>query len=165
MSEYTKQTITYESIKNELLMLAKADIRANTVLLIALLVVFVPLMFIGIYILKYVMVLGIISIVVFMVSPIVFICKVIKNIWDFYSVKKGGFSVEKDRVHSLSPGELISKNRTGDVIYFHEHGKYVPDKTVFELTARGDEFFIVVVNNDKKRPVFAYPVKCYNYIG
>ena len=151
-----KNIISRESCKKDLLHLVKADMLSQLILLGVVSVIFVPLMLIGIYLLKYIIVLGIATILVCALPIAYFIYRFIKNVIAFQMVKNDGFSIVKDTVCRLSRGEPDGKDHTADVIYFTNHGRFISGRSVFDLTSLSDEFYLVVLNDKKREIKFAY---------
>ncbi len=157
----SKELISRETCQKELVRMAKADVLASAVLLFVILLIFIPLVLMAIYVAKYVLALGVVFALLCAIWPLVLVYKLIYNIMIFRLVNRGGFSIVKDTVCSLSKGEVITRHSTADVIYFTEHGRYVPPKTVFELASMGDEFYLVVLAAKKREPMLAYPTSMY----
>ena len=65
--------------------------------------------------------------------------------------------------HDEIPKSYAEGRRTVDVIYFEKHGRCVAPKvrTPFDLSASGDEFYLVVLHK-KEEIVFAYNSIMYN---
>ena len=161
MTKESKNIISRETCKKELKHLAKADLYSDAVLLAVFLLIFVPLIFVGIYLLKPFIIVGIICIVGFATIPLLFVYKLIKNIMTVRLINRDGFSIVKDTVCRLVEDEPIGRRNTADVIYFGKHGKYIPSQTVFDLTSIGDVFYLVVLHTKKKEPVFAFHTMMY----
>ena len=49
-----------------------------------------------------------------------------------------------------------------DFLYFKNYGKYIPTRTIFEHTKRGDVFYLVVLNG-KKYAIDVYHSDMYEY--
>lgn len=98
---------------------------------------------------------------------------------DFYimrKLKKGEFSIVEDTVTHKSEGKILywymgrqSKweysHRRGDLadfLHFEHYDKFIPIRTVFEYTKRGDVFYLVVLNG-KKHAVEVYHSDMYEY--
>ena len=157
----SKKPISRETCQKELLRMAKADVLASTVLFLVMLLIFVPLVLMAIYVSKYVLALGIVFALLCAIWPLVLLYKLIACIYKLYLIKQNGFSIVKDKVYSLSKGEVITRHSTADVIYFTDHGRYVPPKTVFELASVGDEFYLVILTSKNKELVLAYHTAMY----
>jgi hypothetical protein len=142
--------------------LARADLLSGLILLAVILVIFVPLILLGIYLLKYIMAFGIVVILVCALPITYFIYRLINNILAVQLVKTDGFSIIKDTVSRLSKGEPAGHRHTVDAIYFTKHGRFVPEQTVFDLTSLHDEFYLVVLNDKKKEIKFAYNTMMYD---
>ncbi len=61
--------------------------------------------------------------------------------------------------------ECRHQNNTFYVLYFSECDTCHVDKTTYLLTDAGDEFFVVILNDDKQTPLAAYPCKTYEWKG
>ena len=159
----TKNIITRESCKQEILHICRADVRYNIVLLIAFAPLYVPLIIFGAFSLKENLLI-IIPFVAFLAIPIMFGYLVFNAIRIKREVEQGAFSVLIDIASYLSEGEVVGRNRTADVIHFAKFGRYIPSKTVFDMTSEGDEFYIVVINRKKKVPVLVFSRLLYEYV-
>ena len=98
----SKNSISRESCKKDLLRLVKADLISELILLSVMLLIFIPLTFLGIYLLKSTLLFGIITVLICIAPPIIFIYKLIRNIIRLQLVKKNKFSIVKDTVSRLS---------------------------------------------------------------
>ena len=159
----TKNLISREMCGKDLKHLTKADLYSDVVLLVVMLLLFVPLAFLGVYLSKYILILGIACTVICAIAPVTFIVKLINNIKIVRLVSRGGFSVVKDTVSRLSKGEVVGRNSTADIIYFAVHGRYIPSQSTFDMTSVGDEFYLVVLHTSKRTPMFAFHSMIYEY--
>ena len=164
MNKMTKNIITRESCKKELVHLAKADMKCYTVLLLALALVYLPLFFAGLGVAKDAAVLGIPMMVFSLFLPCFFGYMIFNAARMLGEIEQGEFSVVTDTVSYLSRGEVVGRNQTADVIYLSEFGRYIPSQTVFDLTDTDDTFYVVVINRRKKVPVFVYHSMLYEYV-
>ena len=169
MAKETKNTITYESCRSELLRWAKGDFLSDAVLLGVMLLIFVPLFVLCIYLSKTMLVLGIVFALICAVAPIVFAFRIIGDVITLRLIKQGGFSVSEDTVCYLSKGEIPQKYSEGrasvDVIYFTKYGRYVASGMNFDLASVGDMFYLVILHTKKEKAVFAYNSVMYEYKG
>ena len=78
-------------------------------------------------------------------------------------LKQGEIVILVDTVTRISRGEANGRYSTADALYFKMTGRYVPSKTVFDLTSRDDSFYVVFLSNQKRRTgvLLAYPTKLY----
>lgn len=155
MANESTNIISYESCKKDLMHLAKANLLSVLVLLAVILLIFVPLVFMGIYLLKYIFVFGIVTILVCATPPLIFIYKLLYNVIRIRLVKQNKFSIVKDTVSRLSKGEL-ERRHTVDALYFTLYGRYVPSTTVFNLSSVDDEFYLVILHTKKNELCFAF---------
>lgn len=160
MIKESKNIISREICKKDLVHLAKADLLSDLVLFAVGLLIFVPLAFMGIYLLKYSLILGIVTIFVCATPPLFFVYKLIYNVIRLRLVKQNKFSIVKDTVSRLSKGEIEGRH-TVDAIYFTFNGRYVPTKTVFDLSSEGDEFYLVILHTRKNELCFAFHTTMY----
>ncbi len=162
MAKGSKNIISREICKKDLKHLTKADLILDFVLLVVMLLIFVPLAFMGLYLLKYILIFGIVTILVCAAPPLIFVYKLIYNIIKLRLVEHNKFSIVKDTVSRLSKGEPAGRH-TVDAIYFALHGRYVPSKTVFDVSSIGDEFYLVILHTKKNELCFAFPTVMYEY--
>lgn len=83
-------------------------------------------------------------------------------------LKQGEIVILVDTVARIARGEVVrgganGRYSTADALYFKMTGRYVPSKTVFDLTSRDDSFYVVFLSNQKRRTgvLLAYPTKLY----
>ena len=90
-----------------------------------------------------------------------FVYRIIRDVMFSKMIGQNGFSIVKDTVSRVSLDEIPKSYNEGrhtvDVIYFAKHGRCIAPKvrTPFELSASGDEFYLVILHN-KDEIVFAY---------
>ena len=85
-----------------------------------------------------------------------------KSISTLVLVSRGEFSIMKDIVSRKVAGEAERYRRTAvNALYFSVYGRYVCKRTYFDLASEGDEFYVVVLNNKKKKIVACYPTALY----
>ena len=165
MSKETKNLITRESCKRDLTRSAKAGLLQDLVLLGVILLIFVPLIIISIYVAGHILILGLVFALLCAVAPIVFACRAVSDIMLIRLIERDGFSVVKDTVSRLSKGEAPQKYSEGkrelDVIYFTEHGRYIPSGVAFDISSVGDEFYLVVLHTREKRVALAFHSDIY----
>ena len=167
MAKESKNLLTREFCKKELLRWAKGELLPDVVLLAIMLFVFVPFIFLSISIAKYILILGIVLALICAVVPIIFVCRIILDMIALRLVKQGGFSIVKDTVLRLSKDELSKNDSEGgqyvDVIYFSEHGRYIASGVAFDISSVGDEFYLVILHAKKEKIVFAFHSMMYDY--
>ena len=145
-----KNVLTRAECKKNLLNAHKALLVSDAILLLLMLVVFVPLICISIYLAGPILPVGIVFALCLAIAPAIFIYKLVHNVKTFLLIKRDGFSIVKDTVCLLSRGETIGKNQTADVIYFTDHGRYIPSQTAFDLTSLEDEYYLGVLHSKPK---------------
>ena len=166
MKKESKNNLTREGCKTELKKLSKANLVQDLVILAVLLLIFVPLFILSIYLAKYILILGIAFALICMIFPVLFIYKIICAVMFSRTVDQNGFSIVKDTVSRISRDEIpksYSEGRhTVNVIYFAKYGRCVAPKvrTPFDLSGVGDEFYLVILNKNKKI-IFAYNLAMY----
>ena len=161
MQKESKNILTREGCKTELRRLSKANLVQDSIILAVLLLIFVPLFVLSIYLAKSILILGIALALICMIFPVLFICRIIRDVMFSRTVDQNGFSIVKDTVSRISRDE-IPKNysegrRTVNVIYFAKYGRCVAPKvrTPFDLSGVGDEFYLVLLHKNEEI-VFAY---------
>ena len=159
----TKNIITRESCKQEILHICRADVRYNIVLLLAFAPLYIPFILVCAFFLKENLLI-IIPFAVSLAIPSLFGYLVFNAVRIKREVEQGAFSVLIDIASYLSEGEAVGRNRTADVIHLAKFGRYIPSRTIFDLTSAGDEFYIVVINRKKKVPVLVFSRLLYEYV-
>ena len=166
MQKESKTILTRQSCKIELKKLSKANLVQALVILAVLLLIFVPLFILSIYLAKYILILGIAFALICMIFPVLLIYKIICAVMFSRTVDQNGFSIVKDTVSRISRDEIPKSysegRRTVNVIYFAKYGRCVAPKvrTPFDLSGVGDEFYLVILNKNKKI-IFAYNLAMY----
>ena len=166
MQKESKTILTRQSCKIELKKLSKANLVQALVILVVLLLIFVPLFILSIYLAKYILILGIAFALICMIFPGLFIYRIIRDVMFLRTVEQDGFSIVKDTVSRISRDEIPKSysegRRTVNVIYFAKCGRCVAPKvrTPFDLSGVGDEFYLVILNKNKKI-IFAYNLAMY----
>ena len=69
----------------------------------------------------------------------------------------------KETVSAKVRDERISRKHHADVLYFGYYGRYIPSRTVFQLSSVDDKFYLVILDGRKKTIELAYPCKMYEY--
>lgn len=160
MIKETKNIITKETCKKDLMNSAKTTFFAMLFLLPLILLLAIFLIIGGISVMEYIF-LGIISIALAAFISFCFIFALINRFLVLNLIKKNEFSIVKDTVCRISKGELVSRNRTANVIYFTKFGRHIPSQTVFDLTSIDDEFYIVVIHTKEKEPALFFHSMMY----
>ena len=166
MQKESKNILTREGCKIELKKLSKANLVQDLVILAVLLLIFVPLFILSIYLAKYILILGIAFALICTIFPVLLIYKIICAVMFSRTVDQNGFSIVKDTVSRISRDEIPKSysegRRTVNVIYFAKYGRCVAPKvrTPFDLSGVGDEFYLVILNKNKKI-IFAYNLAMY----
>ena len=166
MQKESKNNLTREGCKIELKRLSKANLVQDLVILAILLLIFVPLFILSIYLAKYILILGIVFALICMIFPGLFIYRIIRDVMFSRTVDQNGFSIVKDTVSRISRDEIPKSysegRRTVNVIYFAKYGRCIAPKvrTPFDLSGVGDEFYLVILNKNKKI-IFAYNLAMY----
>ena len=167
MKNVSKTVISREDCKNNILRLAKSELVSDVILFAVMLLIFVPLIFASLYVARYILILGIVSTLVCLIAPIIFICRIFRDFLTLKAVENDKFSVVKDTVSRLSKGEIPKCHSEGkhsvNAIYFEKHGRYAPAGTAFEISSVGDEFFLVVLNMKTEKTVLAFHSEVYEY--
>jgi hypothetical protein len=167
MATERKNIITRESCKKDLIHMAKADLWHDTVVLMLMLLIFVPLILMCAYVAKYILILGLIFAIICAVAPIIFICRMASDVLTLRSIRQGKFEIVKDTVSRLSKGEMAKKYSEGrhtvDAIYFTKHGRFVSGGTAFDLSGVGDEFYLVILQARTDKICFAFHTLIYEY--
>lgn len=152
----TKNILTRAACKKDLLNTQKALLISDAILLILMLLLFVPLICTSIYLAGPILLVGIVFALCLAIAPAIFIYKLAYDVKMLLRIKRDGFSIAKDTVCRLSRGETIGKNKTADVIYFTDHGRYIPSQTAFDLTSIEDEYYLVVLHAKPKEAFVAF---------
>ena len=166
MQKESKNNLTRKGCKIELKKLSKANLVQDLVILAVLLLIFAPLFILSIYLAKYILILGIALALICAIFPVLFIGKIIRDVIFLRTVEQDGFSIVKDTVSRISRDEISKSYSEGrytvNVIYFAKYGRCVAPKvrTPFDLSGVGDEFYLVILNKNKKI-IFAYNLAMY----
>lgn len=162
-----KNSLSRESCKSELQRKARGNVFSAAIELLLVLLICVPLIFLGIFLLKYLPFFGIVTIVLLSVFPIICLYTFIRSVLIVRLCKRNEFSVVADTVTRLAKGEVRKKWGVGrqfqDVIYFSRHGYVAVDKTIFDLTVPGDTFYLVILHTKNEKPFLIYPSALYEY--
>ena len=159
----TKENIYRHVIKEDLRHAFKGDVIFSSSRLGVMTLLFLPIIILAFHVAKQPMewVISIGGVVLLMLPLVLFLAQLLLGIKMFRLVGRGGFSIVKDTVKGMSRGEVISRHSTADVLYFTKYGRFIPSQTTFDLSAVGDEFYLVVLGNKKKDICYAYHTKIY----
>ena len=167
MKTESKNLLTRENCKVELKRLSKARLMQDSVVLALLLLIFVPLFLLSLYLAKYILILGIIFALICVAFPAISVYRIVRDVMFSKMIEQNGFSIVKDTVSRISLDEVPKSydegRHTVNVIFFAKHGRCVASKvrTPFDLSASGDEFYLVVLHK-KDEIVLAYSSLMYD---
>lgn len=167
MSNKTKNILSREGCKKELVRFAKGEMLPDIVLFGVMLLIFIPLICMSAYVMRYIKILGFLFALLCSIAPVIFICRIVLDAMTLRLVNKDCFSIEKDTVSRLSKGEFPKSYSEGknyvDVLYFEKRGRYVATGITFNISSVGDEFYLVILKGKKEKIVFAYHSSMYDY--
>ena len=167
MQKESKNILTREGCKAELMRLSKANLVQDSVILAVLLLIFVPLFVLSIYLAKSILILGIALALICAIFPVLFIGRIIRDVMFSRTVDQNGFSIVKDTVSRISRDEIPKSYSEGrymvNVIYFVKYGRCVAPKvrSPFDLSGVGNEFYLVILHKNEEI-VFAYNSSMYD---
>lgn len=165
MAKETKNIITREECKNEVLKSVKQDIYLYLVLLGAALVIFLPFApLIGKAAESY-WALGLLTFFGIYSVHIIFFGFLLYYVKIMLDVKRHGVTVVIDKAVRLNE-EMVYKfpnryRRLANVIYFRDHDRHIYTGSLFELCSHGDEFYLVILKTKKEKVINAYNTKFY----
>ena len=129
MKTESKNILTRENCKVELMRLSKANLMHDSVLLAVLLLIFVPLFLLSIHLAKYILILGIVFALMCTIFPAMFVYRIVRDVTFSKMIEQNGFSIVKDTVSRISldevPKSYAEGRRTVNVIYFAKYGRCV----------------------------------------
>ena len=158
----TKNVLTRDIIKKELMHYAKGSVSISTVFLLTTGVVTgIPFILLGIAGLKDLLIGGIVCIMIGAGLLLSLFLVLLSDIRTKRLINEGRFYIIKDTVSRLSRGEPRGRYSTVDVLYFTKLGRYIPSQTTFDLSSVGDEFYIVIIPAKKPKICFAYHTMMY----
>lgn len=150
-----KNIITLESCKNVLKKELQADLRTLGLLLPVILVIFVPLIYGGALIAfdeyRHILgniIAGIIYLPIFCAIPIYFIYQLLNALFQLNMIEKYNFSIIKDTVTKLE--KVYKHRREMEVAHFKNYGTFALSSTQYALTSVDDEYYLVILNANKK---------------
>ena len=159
----TKEIITKETIKAELLHTQKANIFIHIVAFIFSVIIFSFGIFMS------VISDGIGSIILSSMSSLIFAITVFNTciyFYTWYKISAGKFQIVEDTLNYLCEEDNYRYKyvKIEKVLYFHKYGKYILDNldgSVFEYASKGDEFYLVLLGKNSKARI--YSKKLYEY--
>ena len=165
MAKETKNIITREECKNEVLKSVKHDIYLYLLLLVAALVMFVPFIPLIGNAAESHWSLGVLTFFSMFFLHIVLLGILIYHIKLMNDVKRHGVTIVVDKAVRLNE-EMVYRfpakyRRLANVIYFRDHDRHVYTGSLFELCSHGDEFYLVILKKKKEKVIKAYNTKFY----
>ena len=165
MAKETKNIITREECKNEVLKSVKHDIYLYLLLLVAALVMFVPFIPLIGNAAESHWSLGVLTFFSMFFLHIVLLGILIYHIKLMNDVKRHGVTIVVDKAVRLNE-EMVYRfpakyRRLANVIYFRDHDRHIYTGTLFELCSHGDEFYLVILKKKKEKVIKAYNTKFY----
>ena len=155
MAKETKNILTREECKNEIIKSIKGDICLYSVILGVAILLFLPFTpLIGKTAATH-WVLGLLMFFFLFFLHIVLLGILIYYIKVMNDVKRHGVTIVVDKAVRLGE-EMVYKfpnkhHRLANVIYFRDHDKHIYTGSLFELCSHGDEFYLVILKTNKKR--------------
>ena len=142
----------------------KNDLRGDAILLAVFTLLFLPAIVFFLYLLPRYLLPCLILLPVFSCSPVIFLVQLIRDWRRLKKAERNEFSVAVDTVSRVAPGETIYRRHAffrvspgrfhfraappEDAIYFSEHGRFVPSRTVFQMTSEGDTFYLLILSGE-----------------
>ena len=119
-----------------------------------------------------------IGLVIFSFPQVCMLLRTIAVLRDISRMRKGEFSISVDKVKGIGKGERryergirgeieaikdyrFTMSQYADYLHFWEYDRFSPSRTVFDMASVDDEFYVVVLNNKKEKPVLIYSLKMY----
>lgn len=165
MAKETKNILTREECKNEVIKSIKGDICLYSVILGAAILLFLPFTSLIGKAAETHWALGLLMFFSTFFLHIVLLGILIYHIKVMNDVKRHGVTIVVDKAVRLGE-EMVYKfpnkhHRLANVIYFRDHDKHIYTGTLFELCSHGDEFYLVVLKKKKEKIFKAYNTKFY----
>ena len=165
MAKETKNIITREECKNEVLKSVKHDIYLYLLLLVAALVMFVPFIPLIGKAAETHWALGVLTFFSIFFVHIALLIFLLYHVKIMIDIKRNGVTVVIDKAVRLNE-EMVYKfparyHRLANVIYFRDHDRHIYTGTLFELCSHGDEFYLVILKKKKEKVIKAYNTKFY----
>ena len=150
-----KNNITYESCKNDLEKGIKANLRTLVLILPIMLVIFVPLtcLFLSMaladdMLISARLICGLIFTPILAALPTYFIFQLINELWELKMISEYKFSIVKDTVTRTET--VFVRRHEEYAAHFENYGKCLISRTQYDLTSAKDEYYIVILNCNKK---------------
>ena len=165
MAKETKNILTREECKNEVIKSIKGDICLYSVILGVAILLFLPFTpLIGKTAATH-WALGLLMFFSMFFLHIVLLGILIYNIKVINDVKRHGVTIVVDKAVRLGE-EMVYKfparyRRLANVIYFRDHDKHIYTGTLFELCSHGDEFYLVLSEPSKGIVINVYNTKFF----
>lgn len=165
MAKQTKNVITREECKNDVLNSVKKDLYHYLILLAFVTIIWFPAYAVISLAFKSHWALGIVTILPCLCAHIYFICVVIGKINLIRIVKNGGIDIAIDKAVRLTSEPVrIAGFRYKvicGVVYFRDNDRFVNHDSLFDLFNEGDEFYVVFIKTKKPKLVRAYNTRFY----
>ena len=166
MTKQTKNIITFEDCKKNLLADAKSNLMQIALIFGVSLLLFTPA---AIAIIFHIDKLGFWSVLLLLLCsvPSCLIPFIVIDLKTLRLIQSNKFSVVKDTIVRLSKDELARNYREGirltNAIYFREHGRSTATNYNFDFLAVGDECYVVVLHSKRKKVCLVYQTSIYEY--
>lgn len=166
MEKYKREVITRESIKAELLSRNTEGIKASVLSIIVISLICVLVLYFShslepIIVRIIVLTLCIVILVIFpallSIIPLIYGLKYRK------AIKNDEFDVLTDKVLYKREEEKSRRTTIYRFLRFENFGDHTVDKSTYEITSNGDEFYIVAYRFKQPVPVLYYPLRSYVY--
>ena len=158
MPKGTKNIITRADVEKDILHSAKAGLYSNLIMLFPILLIFVPLIILGIYTISRDFLLGLLFALLCAAFLAISFWMIIRDAMEILLIKLGSFSIVKDTVCRLSKEEMTKNSFEGraplNVIYFTKYGRYPDAGMNFSLASEGDEFYLAILHKKKKDKIY-----------
>ena len=165
MAKETKNIITREECKNEVIKSIKQDICLYSVILGAAILLFLPFIFLIGKAAETHWALGVLTFFSMFFVHIALLIFLLYHVKIMIDIKRHGVTVVIDKAVRLNE-EMVYKfparyRRLENVIYFRDHDRHIYTGTLFELCSQGDEFYLVILKKKKEKVIKAYNTKFY----
>ena len=150
-----KNIITYESCKNDLEKGIKANLQTLALILPVIVAIFIPMICMSAALfwdddMNRVgqIIGGVIFISIFAALPVYFIYQLLNELFELKLVGSYDFSIVKDTV--VRTETVFVRRHEEFVAHFKDYGKFKLSRTQYDLTSAQDEFYLVILNRNKK---------------
>lgn len=171
MQKQTKNIITRDYVKNELLFRNKATLRSALLVSIVTSLVFIPLAWItvpgALSVLRdgiFKFVFGFLYCVVLGTPVWILICGVCRYLFEIRAIKTGCFEITVRRL-TLKEEKLVNYGRNSRLeehLHFNGFHSVEVGHTAFQLATEGDDYYIIHYSK-KKQIELVYSTKTYEY--